>query len=110
MKLNNRQIQFLLKFFPDNCAGAKSIATTLITEGKCIVAGTDRIWLGGIGNFISIEPVKGAFKCTEHTFDLKAFLSSEFFKDAAQKELSESQRKLVEAEIIVTSIVELIKK
>jgi hypothetical protein len=66
--LSEQQKKFLLQFFPENgFAGAKNIATSLIETGTCIVAGHERIWLGGIGNHIEIEPAEGSVGCSTPT-------------------------------------------
>ncbi len=110
MKLNERQVEFISKIFPNECAGAPSIARKLITTGKCIVAGRGKIWYCGIGNFITDKPAEDAVDCTELTFDLDGLLSSEWFKDIAQGELLEVQRGLNELQSQGMAIAELIKK
>lgn len=109
MKLSDIQIQFLLKFFPDTCAGAKGIARQLLEKGKCIVAGTNNIWVGGVGNFINIKPADGAFECTQYTLDLEAFLASGCFKDEAQHELLAVQREINERMKVAMDISMLLK-
>lgn len=56
--MTQNQLNFLLSFFrKESFVGAENIATTLIKNGSCIVAGKDnRIWNGGIGNFIKTSP------------------------------------------------------
>ena len=56
-------------------------AEKLLDTGKCIVAGRTRIWLGGIGNFITYEEAKDAVDCTLYTFDLESFLDSMFYEE-----------------------------
>lgn len=58
--LINYQREFLLEYFFKNesCPGWRDIAIKLLNTGQCIVPGKDKLWQGGIGNFIktSIEP------------------------------------------------------
>lgn len=88
-KLTDYQKEYLLEFFNINQGypGWKSIAEKLLNTGKCIVAGEDCIWKGGIGNFIKVEPEKNSFKCSVYTFCLDDFLSSEWFKQAKEFEI-----------------------
>lgn len=64
-------------------AGARSIATKLVESGECIIAGDNRIWRGGIGNFIKDKPAENAIDCTKLTFDVEAFASKDnlYFMD-----------------------------
>ena len=61
--------------------GWRTIATKLLDTGKCIVAGRECIWQGGIGNFIETKEAEGAVDCSEYSFDLDDFLTSNYFKD-----------------------------
>lgn len=82
IKLNDNQFRFLMSFFVEETGPAShhTIATKLIRDGICIVAGDGKIWEGGIGNFINIRSADHAINCSELTFDLAYFLSSEWFK------------------------------
>jgi len=77
--MKKAQKEFLLKTFfeTDRFAGWKNIAEALIDTGKCIVAGEGSLWVGGIGNFIKTNPAQNAIDCTELTFDLKSFVSTD---------------------------------
>lgn len=110
MKLNERQIEFISKLFSDECAGANTIARKLISTGKCIVAGSNRIWYSGIGNFITDKPAEDAIYCTELTFHLQSFIDSELFKDIVQHELLQIQEAVKELKKQEMSIAKLIKK
>jgi hypothetical protein len=84
MKLTENQKEFLLEFFFSNeyyPSGWRNIATVLLEEGKCVVAGETCIWRGGIGNFIKTEKAKGFVGCINYVFDLPTFLSSAYFKE-----------------------------
>ncbi len=82
-KLTDYQIQFLVDTFFKNekYAGWKNIAFVLLEDGKAIVAGTECIWIGGIGNFIKTNSAKGFIDCLEYTFNLDEFLKSEWYKE-----------------------------
>ncbi len=81
--LTDNQIEFLLQYFFKNeaFAGWKNIATKLLINGSCIVAGNDCIWKGGIGNFIQTDETDDAIGCVKYSFNLDDFLSSEWFKE-----------------------------
>lgn len=81
--LTEYQKTFLIDTFfkNENYAGWRNIATKLVENGRCLVAGTECIWKGGIGNFIKTEEAKNAVDCTEYYFDLEYFLTSSFFKE-----------------------------
>ena len=93
-KFTEKQKEFMLDYFfrkedSEGYYGWKSIATALINDGCCIVAGRDKIWLGGIGNFINIEDAKNAFECSKYTFNSDEFLKSQWFKDIAKSRCNE---------------------
>ncbi len=93
-KLTEYQKQFLLNtFFKENTSavGWFRIATKLLDNGKCIVAGTECIWRGGVGNFIKIEKAQDAIDCSLYTFDLDNFIHSEWYKEIQLQHLVELQ-------------------
>ncbi len=109
MKITENQKEFLLNYFFKNesFAGWKNIATKLIESGSCIVAGTDCIWKGGIGNFIQIDNAEEAIDCLKYTFSLKYFLSSEWFKEIHNSyiaELAQEKRKIEEKYFEITNL------
>jgi hypothetical protein len=81
-ELTEYQKEFLLQQFFKNedFAGWRSIATKLLEKGSCIVAGTNRIWSGGIGTWIKMDEAENAVDCTLYTLDLQGFLTSEHYK------------------------------
>ena len=82
MKLTEKQLQFLLTFFKnEQYPGWQNIATCLLTEGECIVAGTDCIWHGGVGNYIKVENMPNLYGCVLYKFDLYMFLSSPWVRE-----------------------------
>ena len=83
-QLTDNQFIFLLKLFENNNAGWKSIATRLIKNGFCIVAGNNDIWVGGIGNFIKTNENDNFIDCLEYTFNLEEFLNSAWYKENAE--------------------------
>ena len=98
-ELNDTQKEFLLEnFFKDEKhPDWKNIATNLLEKGKCIVAGDKCIWFGGIGNFIKTSETEEAISCLLYTFDLKLFLSSQWFKQVKENyllDLVEQEKKL----------------
>jgi hypothetical protein len=80
--LSDYQKEFLLEYFFKNkeYAGWRNIANKLLEKGQCIVAGKERIWLGGIGNFIKTEEAEDAVDCTLYKFDSEEFFTSEWYK------------------------------
>ena len=88
-KFTDYQKKFLLEKFFKNEAyeGWRNIATALLEQGKCIVAGDYNIWEGGIGNFIKTKETKGLIGCIEYTFDLESFLQSEWFREVRTVEV-----------------------
>lgn len=78
----------------DYYAGWKNIATDLVTSdtNTSNVAGPI-VWTGGIdkgiGNFIDIEPIRGASGVFKYTFNLKEFLTSNLYKNKKKELLGE---------------------
>lgn len=103
MKITNTNKDFILDnyFYNPQFAGWKNIAEKLIDQGSCVVAGDTRIWVGGIGNFIDYSTPDNFLECTKYSFDLDAFLRSNWFMEGAVLHLTElSQRKaLLETDI-----------
>lgn len=89
-QLTSNQKEFLLEYFFKNekYAGWRSIATSLLEEGECTVAGTECIWIGLIGNFIKTETAKNLVGCTLYKFDLEYFFESLWYKDIYNKYIS----------------------
>lgn len=75
-------------FYLPSCAGWRTIASRLIQDGKCIVAGDGKIWIGGVGNFIKTSPAEGAVSCTLLTFQHEEFFAWEEYKNALEAELT----------------------
>lgn len=81
-KLTKFQKDFILSLFRDEkYAGWKGIAEKLLDNGRCIVAGTDCIWHGGIGNFIETSEAEDAIDCLLYEFDFKKFLKSKYYQE-----------------------------
>ena len=106
-KLNAAQKNYILDFFfpTVDFLGWRTVGEKLLDTGKCIVAGETCIWLGGIGNFITVDPAEGAVGCSLYTFDIDDFLSSQLYihtKNAyVEERLSELEfmKKKLEEEI-----------
>lgn len=98
MKLTKNQKEYILEAFFENdyYAGWKGIATTLIEKGSCIVAGDKCIWSGFIGNFIKTKKAENAIDCLIYEFDLKAFISSDFFSQIQHNDVVQLQIKIDE--------------
>lgn len=106
--LTDNQINFLLNYFfvNDKFAGWKNIATKLIKDGKCIVAGDECIWKGGVGNFIEVKETEEAVGCVQYIFSLQYFLSSNFYIDFRNSYLEELKEEL---KALTTNIEDLTK-
>jgi hypothetical protein len=80
-ELTEIQKVFILEHYFKNekYAGWMTIATKLLDIGKCTVSGRERMWIGGIGNFIQISDSKYT-DCYVYEFDLSLFLKSDFYK------------------------------
>lgn len=108
--LNEKQIEFILSFFKENnFPGAVDIARKLITNGSCIVAGKERIWKGGVGNFINIKDAENAIDCLEYTFDVEQFMKSMYFQDAVESNLANLRRELHSLQDTTMSIASLLR-
>lgn len=87
-KLTENQKQFLLTFFENReYAGWKNVANKLIEYGSCTVAGTDCIWIGGIGNFIKTTEAENAIDCLLYEFNMVEFMSSMWYKEVLREHL-----------------------
>lgn len=85
MKLTDNQIEILLKLFPDISAGAKQIAKSLLEKGEVITT-VERLWNGGVGNFISSHPAESTVGCYKMVLD-KSFFDSLFFREFLENQL-----------------------
>lgn len=68
-------------FYHEDYPGWRNIATKLIQDGSCIVAGNECIWRGGVGNFIQTEPAKNAVDCLLYEFDLAELEESAWYNE-----------------------------
>lgn len=95
-KLTFHQTEFLLTYFFKNnkYAGWRGIACKLLEKGKCVVAGTDCIWSGGVGNFIKTSNAEDAIGCTLYEFNLTEFLQSAWYLEVYNAYMNEMQSKL----------------
>jgi hypothetical protein len=99
-KLSDKQKEFLLEHFFKNekFSGWKNVATELLESGTCTVAGEERMWIGGIGNFIEIKVVENSFNCFLYKFDLESFLSSVWCRHDLNQHISALLNKKLEIE------------
>jgi hypothetical protein len=112
MDLTYTQREFLLhKFFKnESYPGWRDIATKLLDNGYCVVAGDSCIWRGGIGNFITTKESDLFIKCLEYFFDLNEFLGSEWFKKVYQLQLDTLALERKQAENKVLTITNTVKE
>lgn len=81
MTLNLNQVNTLLPLFINaKYPGWRNIGTHLLLNGSCIVAGTSCIWIGGVGNFIKVEPTLNAVDCSTYTLDIEEFVKSKWIQ------------------------------
>jgi hypothetical protein len=104
--LTDYQKRFILDYFfkNENYAGWANIADKLLETGQCIVAGEERIWKGGVGNFIDVVAHDGSVGCSLYVFRRDDFLSSVWFKEVKSFILSEFHVKRDTIHIEITEI------
>lgn len=73
-QLTENQIEFIVT----NYFGKEHIpiADKLVRTGKCIVYHHERIWRGGVGNYINVVKSEEGPNLYLYTFDFDVFLSS----------------------------------
>jgi hypothetical protein len=105
-KLNGVQVDFLIQSFFKHIdyVGSMRIGKKLIETGKCIVAGNELIWKGGIGNFIKTSEAENAVDCLLYEFDLEDFLTSEYFKEVKGAYCENMEKKIREMNSRLESI------
>ncbi len=86
VKLTEFQKNFILDYFfaTTDAVGWRNIGEKLLETGKCIVAGENRLYCGGIGNFIKTSPAEDAVGCTLYEFNREEFLNSAVYQDVKQ--------------------------
>lgn len=91
--LTEQQKEFIKEFFHHpEYAGWENIADKLLEFGECVVAGSDCIWIGGIGNFIDVEESPLFIGCVNYRFLFNDFLSSSYFQDYKTNKLIELEK------------------
>jgi hypothetical protein len=94
-KLTDNQKEFIVNnFFYHNLVDGWKVAMRLLTDGTCIVAGTSPLWVGGIGNFVKAEISEEAIGCLYYTFDLEAFLNSDWYREIHAQLLNDAAKKM----------------
>ena len=98
--LTEVQINYVLDTFFANerFAGWRGIGRKLIERGSCIVGNTERIWNGGVGNFISMTPAENTVDCMLHTFDREEFFLSKFYEEVTKSYMEYLNADIEEAE------------
>lgn len=105
-KLTDYQKEFILNtfFYLSNHAGWKNIATKLLENGECIVAGDKCIWVGVIGNFIKVSNAPDFFGCVKYSFDLEYFMESVYFMASRDFKVGELETAYKEAKEVYEDI------
>jgi hypothetical protein len=83
---------------------------SLIENGKCIVAGTECIWKGGIGNFIKTSNADDLVDCLVYDFDLKVFMTSWYYIDDLTEYVQDASEAAQKASIFYNDILMLKEK
>ena len=103
-ELKKYQKEFLLNTFFKNedFPGWKNIATKLLENGSCIVAGNDCIWKGGISYYIKTNQTDNFIDCLEYVFDFETFKQSDLYKEQVYMKLQDLKDELftIQCEII----------
>lgn len=108
MEYTENQLNLILRFFQSNKnVDWKKIATKLITDGKCVVAGKEPIWLGGVGNFIKTYFDEQYIDCLVYEFDVNNFMESEMFREAINHYITELQTQKDEINTLYEEITSL---
>lgn len=113
MRLTENQEKTVLEYFSHNLVDGVSLVSalrigqTLIEKGKCLVAGDECIWRGGIGNFVICNKAEDAVGVLEYTFDLGTFLSSVWFRENTQHAIDGLNGKLKVMTLELNELVEL---
>lgn len=83
MKIDNKIVDELIdKFFKVPFKGGyREIAQKLLTTGVCHVAGEERIWCGGVGNYIDVKPLEGSVGCSTYTLSREEFFNSGWVRE-----------------------------
>lgn len=86
--MTDKQIEFILSLFKISSYDRwKEIATKLLINDYCVVAGNTNIWKGSIGKFIKLTQSDNLFECVKYSFDWKSFLSSNYFQNALKSKV-----------------------
>ena len=85
--MTQNQIKTVLKMFPQVSAGSHNIAESLLKNGEVITT-VERLWNGGVGNFIYSYPAEGTVGCYKMVLD-KSFFSSLFFREFLENQIAE---------------------
>jgi len=108
--MTDNQKQFIKEYFfkNENYAGWEGIADALLDNGEVIIAGSDKLWWGGIGNFIKISTAEGMVGCSILKFDKESFLESSWFLEYWNGYMTGLSVKIEELNIKYQEIQELV--
>lgn len=82
-------IELLLPLFENpKYPGWKGIATKLLNQEECIVAGYNCIWIGGVGNFITLESNTTFIGCNKYIFNYDSFIKSKWVEEYLHSKLN----------------------
>ena len=107
-ELNPFLTDFILNNFFKNekYAGWYNIATKLLKDGKCIVAGEgEHIFTKmAVSKFIKTSKSDIGIGCQLYEFDLKAFLNSDEFNEIHKREISKMEKQLIEVRDVIANL------
>ena len=111
MTLTPSQKQFILdRFFKKlDVTNWLEIANELIEKGQCVVGGSERIWKGGIGNFIEVIDNEEAFDVMLYKFNLDEFLSSEMFNRELADYINQASVDLMKESIRINELTTMLR-
>lgn len=106
MTLTPSQKQFILdRFFKRlDVTNWLEIANELIEKGQCVVGGSERIWKGGIGNFIEVIQDDEAFDVMLYKLDLQGLLASDWFQDSLLAYIQDASEQLMNESIRINEL------
>lgn len=108
--LDKEQKEILLPLFEKKSfEGWKNIANELLNHEVCIVAGTECIWKGGVGNFIKTKSADHLIDCLEYTLDRETFIESMMVQNYIHNQLSDLELEIDRLRSTSNSIENLIK-
>ena len=112
MKLTINQIDILIQACftaeEESPPGLAEISRRLLSAGECIVAGTGRLWNGGVGNFIRVTATEDAVGCVKLTLDRESLLSSLWVREILGMSVGPLRDQVVKLQEQVDAVCDLI--